>query len=58
MSLRILYHNPELPEAAGMTMISGQAEAAEIVDRLEARGFVVDKITQGPTTTHAVAADG
>jgi hypothetical protein len=47
MSLTILYHDPQRPFDAGMTMIAGQAKAAATVDRLEKRGFVVDKITVG-----------
>jgi hypothetical protein len=45
MSLTILYRHPDRPDEACMTMIAGQTDAAEIVDQLEKRGFVVEKIT-------------
>jgi hypothetical protein len=45
MSLTILYRHRDRPEEAGMTMISTQERAAEVVDQLERRGFVVEKIT-------------
>jgi hypothetical protein len=45
MTLTILYRNPDRPDAAGMTMIAAQAKAAAMVDRLERRGYVVEKIT-------------
>lgn len=45
MSLTILYHNPRRPDEPMMTLIAGQPNAAATVDQLEARGFVVDKIT-------------
>jgi len=45
MALTILYRHPDRPCEAGMTMISAQARVAEMVDQLEKRGFVVDKIT-------------
>ena len=45
MSLTILYRHPDRPEEACMTMIAGQTDAAAVVDQLEKRGFVVEKIT-------------
>jgi hypothetical protein len=45
VSLTILYHNPERPAEAGMTLITGQPKATAIIAQLERRGFVVDKIT-------------
>lgn len=47
MSFTILYHNPERPGEAGMTLIVDQVRAAAIIDQLERRGLVVDKITYG-----------
>jgi hypothetical protein len=57
MSLTILYHNPARPDDDGMTMISGQAEAAAVLDQLATRGFVIDKITLGPVRARAAAID-
>lgn len=48
MSLTILYRNPQRPDEGGMTMIAGKAEAEEMVNQLEKRGFVVVKITTSP----------
>ena len=53
MSLTILYHNPARPDDDGMTMISGQVEAAAVLNRLATRGFVIDKITVGPARDRA-----
>jgi hypothetical protein len=44
MALTILYRHRDRPEEAGMTMISAQEKVTAAVDRLEKRGFVVDKI--------------
>jgi hypothetical protein len=48
VSLTILYRNPKRPDEAGMTMIVGQPEAGAMIDQLEKRGFIVDKITFAP----------
>jgi len=53
MSLTILYRDPQRPFERGMTMIAGQAKAAAMVDQLEKRGFVVDKITFAPSARTA-----
>jgi DNA-binding MarR family transcriptional regulator len=45
MTLTILYRHHDRPDELAMTMISTQAEVAAMVDQLEKRGFVVDKIT-------------
>jgi len=45
LTLTILYHDPQQPHERGMTMIAAQVEAAAMIDRLEQRGFVVEKIT-------------
>jgi hypothetical protein len=45
MTLTILYRHRDQPDEAGMTMIPAQGEVAAAVDKLEKRGFVVDKIT-------------
>ena len=45
MSLIILYRNPQRPDEAGMTMIAGPADAGAVIDQLEKRGLIVDKIT-------------
>jgi hypothetical protein len=45
MTLTILYRHPERPDEGGMVMIAEQAKAAAMVDQLEKRGFVVEKIT-------------
>ncbi len=55
MSLTILYRNPERPDEAGIIMIADQAKAAAMIDQLEERGFVVDKITFGPSPRSAQA---
>ena len=54
VSLTILYRNPERPDEAGM-IITDQAKAAAMIDQLEERGFVVDKITFGPSSKSAQA---
>jgi len=54
MSLAILYHHPQRPEAGCMTMIAGQAKAAAMMDYLEKRGFLIDKITVRHLPQHAV----
>jgi hypothetical protein len=45
VTLTILYRHRERPDEAGMTMISAQEKVAAMVDQLEKRGFVIDKIT-------------
>jgi hypothetical protein len=45
MSLTILYSDPHRPREIGMTMIVEQAKAAAMMDHLEQRGFLIDKIT-------------
>jgi hypothetical protein len=45
MTLTILYRHRDRPNEVGMTMISTQEGVAAMVDQLEERGFVVDKIT-------------
>ena len=49
MALTILYHNPERPNEAGMTMITDRTVTTEVIRQLEKRGFVVDKITARPS---------
>jgi len=44
MSLTILYRHPQRPDEAGVVVVPDQAEAAEIKDRLENRGFLVIEI--------------
>jgi DNA-binding MarR family transcriptional regulator len=55
MALTILYRHPDRPNETAMTMISAQARIAEMVDQLEKRGFVVDKITARPPRASVVA---
>jgi hypothetical protein len=45
LSLTILYSDPHRRDEIGMTMIVEQAKAAAIMDHLEQRGFLIDKIT-------------
>ena len=45
MTLSILYRHRDRPDEAGMTMIAAQENVAAMVDQLERRGFVVEKIT-------------
>jgi len=47
-NLTILYHHPLRADEARMILSSDQQGAAAMVDQLEQRGFVVDKITYGP----------
>jgi hypothetical protein len=47
-SLAVLYRHPGRPHEAGITMIAKQARASAMVDQLETRGFVVDKIAARP----------
>ena len=56
MSMMILYRDPRRPDEGGLTMITGQAKAATMVDQLEQLGFVVDKITFIPPRGEAVSA--
>jgi predicted N-formylglutamate amidohydrolase len=55
VSLTIHYRNPERPDEAGIIMIADQAKAAAMIDQLEDRGFVVDKVTYGPSPKSAQA---
>jgi hypothetical protein len=48
VSLTILYRNRQRPDEGRMTMITGQPEAAAMVDQLEKRGFEIVKITDAP----------
>jgi hypothetical protein len=57
MTLTILYWHPDRPDEAGMTMIADQAKVSAIVDRLENRGFVIDKITARSSPSAAATAD-
>jgi hypothetical protein len=45
MSLTILYSDPHRPCEAGMNMIVAQAKAVAMMDHLEQRGFLINKIT-------------
>jgi hypothetical protein len=45
MSLTILYSDPDRPREAGMTMIVAQAKATAMMDHLEQRGFLINKVT-------------
>jgi hypothetical protein len=45
LSLTILYSDPHRRDEIGMTMIVEQAKAAAMMDHLEHRGFLIDKIT-------------
>jgi hypothetical protein len=55
MSLTILYRHPDRPDEGGITMIAEEAKAAAMVDELERRGFVVDKITARSSPTRLAA---
>jgi hypothetical protein len=55
MSVTILYRNPARPDEACMTMISGQENAEALIENLEGRGFLVDKITFAPSAKFAQA---
>jgi hypothetical protein len=48
VGLSIFYHDPEQIDRAGLTIVLSQSDAADVVARLEACGFVVDKITFTP----------
>jgi hypothetical protein len=53
MGMIILYRDPRRPDEGGMTMIAGQMMAGAAIDRLEERGFVVEKITiSSPQLAH------
>jgi len=45
MGIMILYHDPRRPDDGGITMIAGQQTAVAAINRLEERGFVVDRVT-------------
>jgi hypothetical protein len=47
MSLTITYRDPRRPEKTSMTLIAGKSNAAAMINQLERRGFVVDKVTVG-----------
>jgi hypothetical protein len=49
MSVTILYRNPARPDEASMTMIMGQNKAETMIEQLEGRGFLIDKITFAPS---------
>lgn len=55
MSVTILYHNPARPDEACMTMIMGQNKAESMIEHLEGRGFLIDKITLTPSAKSARA---
>ena len=57
MTLTIQYRHRDQPEEAGMTMISAQGKVAAAVDKLEKRGFVVDKITARSPAGAVAAVD-
>ena len=57
MTLTILYRHRDRPEEAGMTMISAQEKAASAIEKLEKRGFVIDKI-MARSSAGAVATVG
>jgi hypothetical protein len=48
VGLMILYHDLKQPDRAGMTMIAGQSDGADVIAYLEAHGSVIDKITLIP----------
>jgi hypothetical protein len=54
MALTILYRDRDRPDEPGMTMISANWQVAAIVDKLEKRGFVVDKITARSLASAAI----
>ena len=57
MTLTILYRHRERLNEAGMTMISAQEKIVEVVDQLEKRGFVVEKITaRSPSVGAGIAS--
>jgi hypothetical protein len=56
-NLTILYHHPQRPDEGRMTLISDQEGGAATVERLEKRGFVVDKITYDPFATSRPLSD-
>jgi hypothetical protein len=45
MGIMILHHDPRPPDDGGITMIAGQPTAVAATNRLEERGFVVDRVT-------------
>jgi hypothetical protein len=55
MSVTIRYRDPKRPDGAGMTMISDRAKAEAMVDQLEKRGFLIEKITYAPFARSAQA---
>jgi hypothetical protein len=57
MTLTIQYRHRDQPEEAGMTMIPAQGEVAATVDKLEKRGFVIDKITVRSSADAVAAVD-
>jgi hypothetical protein len=46
--LTIFYQHPQRPDEAGMTFVTGHANAAAMKDQLENRGFLVIKIETAP----------
>ncbi len=45
MALTILYRHRDWPDEAGITMIAAPNTVTAMVDQLERRGFVVEKVT-------------
>jgi hypothetical protein len=51
--LTILYKHPLRPDEAGITVVAGPTEVAEVKCRLESRGYLVTRVV---TATFAKAA--
>ena len=48
MRAKILYRHPRRPDEAGIVIVPDQAQATEIKDQLEQRGYLVLKIDTVP----------
>jgi hypothetical protein len=57
VSVTILYLDPERPDEAGMTMITGQVQLKATIERLERQGFSIEKITVAQSTSTRAAAE-
>lgn len=56
--MTIRYNDPLRPHERCMTMIAAQVEAAAMIDQLEKRGFVIEKITLASVAGTPSQADG
>lgn len=57
MTLTIFYRHRDPPDAANMIMIAAQENVPAMVDELQKRGYVVDKISTGSVASAVATAE-